>query len=125
MTSPTPNSWLCGAGQTYTRVSSLTKWHFDWPFMRLELGPETFVLRPVRVLSWMRKPLQIRYDAVEEADTYWSRTRLRLADANEGIIGIATPNEGVLRLADRLKAVGVPVRESKRSRLKPFRSRRK
>jgi hypothetical protein len=37
--------------------------------------------------------------------------RIRLIDPSSGVIWITTPNEGALKLADRLEQLGVAVRD--------------
>ena len=90
--------------------------------MRLDLEPDIFVLRPLGFLRWFRRPIQTRYEAVAEASLrteFPPNIRLHLTNVSEGTIWITTPNEGVLKLADRLEERGVPLRDSARSRTQP------
>ena len=109
-----PASYLCGAEQRYVRVPQLSKWVFTWPFMRLDLEPDAFVLRPLVLLRWMRRPARRGYDDVVEARLRtrrrYSRIYLRLADDSEGILSITTLNEGVVQLAQRLEERRIPLR---------------
>ena len=79
--------------------------------MRLELEPEIFVLRLVRPLHWVA-PTRLRYEEIADAqlDTGSApRIHLRLADPSPGDIFVTTPNDGVIRLAQRLEEHGVRV----------------
>ncbi len=114
MRSNPPNSFLCGASQNYVHVPFLTKWFFTWPFVRLELETDSFVLGPPRFLRWSRRGKRLRYEEVAEAwigSKFPPLIRLRLTDLSRGTLEITTLNEGVLELADRLQKHGVSLRE--------------
>jgi hypothetical protein len=112
MTPRASGRYRCGVNQGYATIPFFAKWSFTWPFMHLELGPDAFVLRPVRFLRFLRKPLRLQYEAVTDAavrSKFPPYIRLHLADPSEGVLKITTPNEGALALADRLDAFGVRV----------------
>jgi hypothetical protein len=114
MRSSPPNSFLCGASQHYVHVPFLAKWISSWPFVRLELETDSFVLRPPRFLRWSGRGKRLRYQEVAEAwidSKFPPSIRLRLTDLSQGTLEITTPNEGVLKLADRLQKHGVSLRE--------------
>ena len=80
--------------------------------MWLDLESERFVLRLVRPLGWIA-PTRLRYEEVAEAQLRMGSgtpsIRLRLTDPSRGLIRVITPNDGVIRLAERLDERGVRV----------------
>ena len=114
MTPEVLETFRCGAAEGYMTVPFLSEWGFSWPFMHLDLRGDSFVLRPVWFLHWLKKSVQIRYEAVADASVrseFPPHIRMHLADPSTGRLDITTPNEGALTLAARLEAIGVPVRE--------------
>jgi hypothetical protein len=114
MRSNPPDSFLCGAGRQYVHVPLLAKWFCTWPFVRLELETDSFLLGAPRFLRWSRRRKRFRYEEVAEAwigSKFPPSIRLRLTDSSQGTLEITTLNEGVLELADRLEKKGVPLRE--------------
>ena len=106
-------TFLCGANQRYARVPRLSRWIVSWPFLRLELAADAFVLRPVRALAWVGTR---RFAYAEVAEAWlvrgrgYARIRVRLSDDGEGILSVTTLNDGARELAERLRAAGVDVR---------------
>jgi hypothetical protein len=110
---PTSESFACGVSQRYASVRFLGRGAASWPFARLVLEEDAFVFgfRPF-FLAWGR-PSRVRYEAVSAAGfrgAFPPHIWIRLADPSKGVIWITTPNEGVVKLADRLEQRGVPVR---------------
>ena len=105
-------SFTCGVDKRYARIPFLSRGGgSSWPLMRLELEPEIFVLCLLRPLHWIA-PTRLRYEEVAEAQvhTEWAPwIRLHLADPSRGDIVVTTPNDGVIKLAERLEEHGVHV----------------
>jgi hypothetical protein len=80
--------------------------------MWLDFEPERFVLHLLRPLGWIA-PTRLRYEEVAEALLRMEvapSIRLRLTDPSRGLIRVIAPNDGAIRLAERLKERGVRVR---------------
>jgi hypothetical protein len=102
----------------YASVLFFSKGGASWPFVRLCLEEDTFDLRLWRVFPPWGYPGRIRYEAVAEAglrSEFPPHIRIRLTDPSKGVIWITTPNEGAVKLADRLEQRGVLVRDEAES----------
>jgi hypothetical protein len=113
MTSQPTESFRCGFVQKYASVRFFSMGAASWPFARFRLEEDAFAFTfwPF-FMAW--GPSRIRYEAVAEASfrsKFPPHIRIRLADPSKGVISITTPNEGALKLADRLEQRGVRIRD--------------
>jgi hypothetical protein len=114
MASQPSESFRCGFYQQYASLRFLSRGGATWPFVRLCLEEDAFVLKLWRFLPPWGFPSRIRYNTVAKASVrseFPPHIRIRLIDPSSGVIWITTPNEGALKLADRLEQLGVAVRD--------------
>jgi hypothetical protein len=110
-TQPT-ESFRCGFAQRYASPPLFANGGASWPFVRLHLEEEAFVLGLWRFFPSWGLPSRIRYNAIAEAGlrtAFPPRIRIRLNDPGKGLIRITTLDDGAVKLAGRLKQLGVRV----------------
>ena len=105
-------SFRCGFAQRYASLPSFANGGASWPFVRLHLEEEAFVLGLWRFFPSWGLPSRIRYNAIAEAGlrtAFPPRIRIRLNDPGKGLIRITTLDDGAVKLAGRLEQRGVRV----------------
>jgi hypothetical protein len=105
-------SFRCGFAQRYASLPIFANGGASWPFVRLHLEEEAFVLGLWRFFPNWGLPSRIPYNAIAEAGirtAFPPRIRIRLNDPSRGLIRITTLDDGAVKLAGRLEQQGVHV----------------